>query len=231
VASETDLNLEGARQMRMTDQKLKQGHTYGVHHPGLCQECDLAKFWEDHPVPDKVQAYVELILDELSLHGEDFDETPRRVSEFLRSFRQGDPRTLAELLKTFTETSENVLVVQGNIPFSGLCAHHLVPFMGSAVVGYIPRKRKVGLSKLARLVQAAARIAPSTQEDITNLVADTIHSELEPIGCGVITKATHGCMSVRGVMAPDTWTQVNALRGQFLLNPAAKAEFMEAARP
>lgn len=175
--------------------------------------------------PD-LEGYIEQILHELDLHGEDFEETPRRVATFLRSFRQGDSRSLADLLKTFTETSENVLVVQGDIPFSGLCAHHLVPFAGTAIVGYIPRKRKVGLSKLARLVQAAGRIQPGTQEDVTNLVADTLFRELEPIAAGVVTRAWHGCMSVRGVMAPNTWTVVSALRGQFLLNPSARQEFM-----
>lgn len=169
---------------------------------------------------------IDLQLQALNLEGEDFDETPRRVAAFYRSFRSVDPRTLAELLKTFTETSENVLVIQGGIPFSGLCAHHLVPFQGTAMVGYIPRERKVGLSKLARLVQAAGRIQPSTQEDITNLVADTLHKGLAPLAAGVVTKANHGCMTVRGVMAHGTWTVVSALRGQFLLNPSAKQEFM-----
>lgn len=173
-----------------------------------------------------IEQSVQSILYDLNLEGEDFDETPRRVAAFLRSFRTDGTHTLPDILKTFTETSENVLVVQGGIPFSGLCAHHLIPFMGTALVGYIPRKRKVGLSKLARLVQAAGRIQPSTQEDITNLVADTLFKELEPIGAGVVTRAWHGCMSVRGVMAPDTWTVASALRGQFLLNPAARAEFM-----
>jgi GTP cyclohydrolase IA len=185
----------------------------------------------DQLVNQALESDIKSILKTLQLDGEDFDETPRRVAAFLRSFRTGDTDALASVLKTFTETNENVLVVQGDIPFSGLCAHHLVPFSGTAVVGYIPRKRKVGLSKLARLVQLAARVAPSTQEDITNLVANTLHTELEPIAAGVITKAHHGCMSVRGVMAPNTWTQVNALRGQFLLNPAAREEFMNAARP
>ena len=175
-----------------------------------------------HPLED----YIEGILRKLQLEGEDFEETPRRVAALFRSFRTGDTEGLAGLLKTFSEASENVLVVQRNIPFSGLCAHHLVPFMGRAVVGYIPRKRKVGLSKLARLVQAAGRITPSTQEDITNLVADTVFKELEPIAAGCVTWATHGCMSVRGVMTPDTETVVSALRGQFLLNPSARQEFM-----
>jgi GTP cyclohydrolase I len=184
----------------------------------------------DQLIDQTLEKHIGDILHTLQLEGEDFDETPRRVAQFLRSFRSTDPGQLAEILKTFTETSENVLVVQGDIPFSGLCAHHLVPFSGTAVVGYIPRKRKVGLSKLARLVQLAARVQPSTQEDITNLVADTIHQELEPIGAGVITVANHGCMEVRGIMAHGTWTRVHALRGQFLLNSDARIEFMEAAR-
>jgi GTP cyclohydrolase I len=178
-------------------------------------------------VIDPLEAPLTEVLEILELSGEDFDETPRRVAALLRSFNTGTPRALADILKTFSEAAENVLVVQGHIPFKGLCAHHLVPFDGTAAIGYIPRKRKVGLSKLTRLVQAAGTLVPSTQEAITNLVADVLQDTLEPLGTGVITRSYHGCMSVRGVHAPDTWTKVTALRGQLLLNPHAKSEFLQ----
>jgi len=169
---------------------------------------------------------VRRLLAELGLEGEHFEDTPRRVAAMLRSFRQGSEEDLHKLLKTFTESADNILVVQTRIPFKGLCAHHLLPFFGVAMVGYIPRGRVVGLSKLTRLVQAAGSIQPTTQEHITNLVARTLDEELHPTASGCVTRAVHGCMAVRGVNAPDTVTTASALRGQFLLNPSARQEFM-----
>lgn len=176
-----------------------------------------------------LEEFVRAILSELDLSGEHFDQTPSRVAAMLWSFRQN--HNLAQILATgFEEVDENVMVVQGNIPFKGLCAHHLLPFFGSAVVGYVPNGRIVGLSKLTRLVQAAGELQPTTQEDITNRIVDTISDVLRPIGAGVVTRALHGCMAVRGVHAPNTWTTVSALKGQFLLNPIVRSEFMELAR-
>lgn len=184
---------------------------------------------DERPTADYIWAIlVKLGLDPTSEH---FADTPARVTKMLQSFCQFSEAGLAEVLKAgFSETKDNILVVQSRIPFVGLCAHHLLPFIGRATIGYLPRKRVVGLSKLTRLVYAAGRVQPSTQEHITNLIADTLADTLEPIGVGVITTATHGCMGARGVNAPDTVTQVNALRGQMLLNPQARLEFMEAAR-
>jgi len=178
-------------------------------------------------VESDLEVYIRKILEGLELEGEDFVETPRRVAALLRAFNQRNKAELPGLLKTFSETAESVLIVQTHIPFKGLCAHHLVPFFGTASVGYIPRGRKVGLSKLTRLVLSAGEVEPSTQEAVTNLVVDTLYDTLEPIGAGVVTRALHGCMAVRGVHAPDTWTTVSALRGQFLLNPTVRQEFME----
>jgi len=147
----------------------------------------------------------------------------------MQSFFQYKEADLGEILKAgFEETQDNILIVQRQIPFAGLCAHHLLPFWGTAAIGYLPRRRVVGLSKLARLAYSAGRVSPSTQEHITNLIADTLFDTLEPIGVGVVTNAAHGCMAVRGVNAPQTVTTVNALRGQMLLNPQARAEFMQA---
>lgn len=172
-----------------------------------------------------LEFHIEAILEYLGLRGEHFEETPRRVAALLREFTKGGD--LSEILSTgFSEAKDNILVVLTDIPFKGLCAHHLLPFWGRASVGYIPRKRVVGLSKLPRLVAAAGTQSPSTQEHITNLIADTLFDTLEPIGVGVITSAAHGCMAVRGVNAPSTLTKVSALRGQILLNPTARNEFM-----
>jgi GTP cyclohydrolase I len=176
--------------------------------------------------------HVDSLLGLLNLPEDDhFKDTPMRFSKMLRSFTQYTEEDLANILKAgFEETQDNILVTQRRIPFAGLCAHHLLPFWGTAAIGYLPRKRVVGLSKLARLVGAAGRVSPSTQEHITNLIADALADTLEPIGVGVVTIAAHGCMAVRGVNAPQTVTQVNALRGQMLLNPQARQEFMRATK-
>jgi GTP cyclohydrolase I len=176
--------------------------------------------------PESVEEAVRYVLKKHGLEGEHFEKTPERFARMFAGFNQ--PVDLEAILSTgFEETNDNIMVVQTNIPFRGLCAHHLLPFFGTAAVGYIPRGRVVGLSKLTRLVQAAGTLAPSTQEHITNVVADTLFRTMECIGVGVVTSALHGCMAVRGVNAPRTETRVSALRGQMLLNPTARGEFME----
>jgi GTP cyclohydrolase I len=161
----------------------------------------------------------------LPLQSEEFEETPRRVTDMLLEFRQ--ETDLAAILKRGFENPQatGALVVQDHIPFRGLCAHHFCPFYGRAAIGYIPHKRVVGLSKLTRLVQAAGVQAPSSQEAITNKIADVISDVMEPVGVIVITAANHTCMSVRGINAPGVVTKVSALRGNFLHVPALRQEF------
>ncbi len=190
---------------------------------------DAIKLTLPHPALGHNAHHLLQVLDKYGLRGEHFDDTPMRWAKMFDSFNQ--PHDLVALLKNgFEETNDNILVVQTNIPFKGLCAHHLVPFWGSAAVGYIPRGRVVGLSKLTRLVRAAGELRPSTQESITNCIVDVLFDTLKPIGAGVVSVAVHGCMAVRGVHAPTTETKVSALRGQLLLNPAARAEFFELIR-
>lgn len=177
---------------------------------------------------DLTNVLMKLGLDPTDQH---FRDTPARVAKMLQGFVAHQEEDLGEILKQgFEETEDNILVVQTAIPFKGLCAHHLLPFFGTAAVGYIPRKRVVGLSKLTRLVQAAGTITPSTQEHITNLIANALFETMEPLAAGAVTEALHGCMAVRGVNAPSTKTKVQALRGQFLFNPTARQEFLDAIR-
>jgi GTP cyclohydrolase I len=164
-----------------------------------------------------------------------FARTPQRVAKLLQAYVQ--PVDLAEVLSDGFEDddegeqTDKVLVVQTNIPFMGLCAHHLLPFFGAAAVGYLPRERVVGLSKLTRLVYAAGHLAPTTQEHITNIVADALFAskEIKPRGVAVLTSALHGCMAVRGVEAPATRTITSAIRGDFKDIPALEAKFMDLA--
>jgi GTP cyclohydrolase I len=178
---------------------------------------------------DEVPSGVYGILVNLGLDPDDqhFKGTPERVAKMLQSFVEYTEEDLADLVATgFEETDDDIMVVQTRIPFVGMCAHHLLPFTGTATVGYIPHERVVGLSKLTRLVRAAGRVSPSTQEHVTNLVTNTLHKTLKPLATGTITVATHGCMDARGVLTHGTQTKVSALRGQFMLNPQARSEFL-----
>lgn len=154
-------------------------------------------------------------------------ETPRRYIDFLSEFAQ--PVDLVAMLKQFEyedSGSTGAMVVQTGIPFRGLCEHHLLPFMGTASIGYIPNKKVVGLSKLTRMTQAAGTLRPSTQETITNKIADALHHGIEPLGVMVVTSALHTCMSVRGINAPGVSTKVSAIRGAYIHSQAARQEFL-----
>lgn len=177
----------------------------------------------------KLAAAVQEILDILNLEGRHYDETPNRVARMLLEATQYDGVDLVELMKQGFEEPESKagIVVQNDIPFIGFCAHHLVPFWGSASVGYIPADRVIGLSKLTRLVRAAGQRRPSTQEEITNTVADVLYRGMATRGSAVISTAGHGCMAVRGVHAPQAETTVSAMRGLFRDSESSRAEFLE----
>lgn len=182
-----------------------------------------------------IEEHFTAILDLLGLDpsNQHFLRTPERVSKVLQAYCQ--PVDLQLVLSDGFEDddtgeeakSEKTQVVQTAIPFMGLCAHHLLPFFGSAAVGYIPTKRVVGISKLTRLVYAAGHLAPTTQEHITNLVADALYrsSTIQPAGVAVITSALHGCMAVRGVESPATRTIATAIRGAYTDYPALEEKF------
>lgn len=169
-------------------------------------------------------------LDPESQH---FKRTPERFISVLRTYTQDID--LEGLLKDGfggdEEPDENrsrkTQVIQVPVPFMGVCAHHLLPFFGQAAVGYLPTERVVGLSKLARLVYAAGHLAPTTQETITNLVADTLmdSERIKPRGVAVITSALHGCMAVRGTETPQARTLVTVIRGEYEEVPALEAKF------
>lgn len=175
-------------------------------------------------IAEHIKAVLELLGHDTSNQG--INETPTRVAKFLQEFHQDVD--FHALLKAGFEGQHgpDAMVIQQHIPFRALCEHHLLPFFGRASIGYIPEGRVVGLSKLTRLVQAAGTKRPSTQEFVTNMIADALNDVMTPKGVIVITKAVHTCMSVRGINAPDVETSVSALRGVFLLVPAARAEFL-----
>ena len=133
------------------------------------------------------------------------------------------------ILKTFNDGAEGCgdeIVLVSNIPVYSHCEHHLAPFWGLAHVGYLPNEKIVGLSKFARLVDVYARRL-QVQERMTNLVADAVHTALDPRGVGVIVECRHFCMESRGVHARGSITTTSALRGHFKTLPSLRNEFMQ----
>ena len=118
------------------------------------------------------------------------------------------------------------MVLLTNIPVQSHCEHHITPIIGVAHVAYIPNGRIVGISKLARVVDAYSRRL-QVQERLTNQIADAIHDVLDPVGVGVVITAKHFCMATRGVKMPNVDTTTSALRGVFKTKPETRAEFLE----
>lgn len=154
-------------------------------------------------------------------------ETPSRMSrafeEFFSGYRQ-DPAGI--LQKTFEEIEgyDEMVMLRG-IRFESHCEHHLAPIVGRAWVAYVPRGRVVGISKLARVVDAYAKRL-QIQEKMTAQIANAIDSALQPKGVGVIIKATHHCMTTRGVHKPDTDLVTSRMLGCFRDNPIKRQEFL-----
>jgi len=149
--------------------------------------------------------------------------TPRRVAEMYREVfcgLQADPR---EVLAVGFEEGHQEMIVLRDIPFYSMCEHHLLPFHGVAHIGYIPKGRVVGISKLARVVEILARRL-QLQERLTSQIADTIVEGLRPRGVAVVIQAEHLCMTMRGIKKPGTVVVTSANRGLFR-RMATRAEF------
>ena len=153
---------------------------------------------------------------------ESLRDTPRRVAAAFAELLE--PRSFG--LTTFpNDEGYDELVVARDIPFSSLCEHHLLPFIGVAHVAYLPGDRILGLSKLARVVELFARRL-QVQERLTTQIATWLQQNLAPKGVGVVLEAEHMCMSIRGVRAPGARTVTSALHGGLRDDPRTRAEFL-----
>ena len=164
--------------------------------------------------------------------GEDPDRdglvrTPTRVAAMYADIFGGLHDDPDRHLSVTFEADHDEMVMVKDIPLYSACEHHLIPFIGTAHVAYIPNEdgRITGLSKLARLVDSYAK-RPQVQERLTTQIADEIDRTLEPRGVLVVIEAEHLCMSMRGVRKPGTLTLTSAVRGLFKDNPATRAEVM-----
>jgi GTP cyclohydrolase IA len=158
-------------------------------------------------------------------HDEDVAATPERVVRYLQQMCIAEPFVFT----TFENKGGHEMVIQQGIPFASLCEHHMLPFIGSATVAYIPGKTIVGLSKLARAVKYCAA-GLQTQERVTKAVADMLQQNLQPQGVAVLLKAEHTCMTIRGVRAPGAITTTSYLSGAFMQDARCRSEFLELAR-
>ena len=164
---------------------------------------------------------------------ESLSGTPARVARMYKEeLLEGYNTDIPSLFRTFESDGHDQMIAQTGIEMYSLCEHHLLPFFGYAHVGYIPgaKRRIVGLSKLARVVEAYARRL-QVQERLTDQIATCLQEHLEPLGVIVVVEATHLCMCMRGVESRRSVTVTSALRGAFQFNPAAKAEFLELIGP
>ncbi|MEO2032504.1 MAG: GTP cyclohydrolase I FolE [Planctomycetaceae bacterium] len=152
-------------------------------------------------------------------------DTPARVARMYAEMFGGlhvEPGR--HLHRVFEEQYDEMVLVR-DITFHSMCEHHLLPFIGRAHVGYIPRGRVTGLSKLARVVDEVAR-RPQVQERMTHTIADLIESELDAKGVIVVLEAEHTCMTIRGVRKPRALTLTSAVRGLLKENQSSRAEAM-----
>jgi GTP cyclohydrolase I len=153
--------------------------------------------------------------------------TPERVVRAYEEFFSGYNEDPAEILqRTFEETDGyDEMVVLRDIRFESHCEHHMVPVIGKAYIGYLPDKRVIGISKLARLVEAYAKRL-QIQEKMTAQIANAIQDVLQPKGVGVVIEAAHQCMTTRGVHKPGTTLMTSTMLGHFRTDQKTRREFL-----
>ena len=158
-------------------------------------------------------------------------ETPKRVVDAYKEFFDGYKMNPDEILsKTFEEVEGyDEMVIIKNIRLESHCEHHIVPILGIAHVAYMPNKKVVGISKLARLVDVYAKRL-QIQETLTAQIAETIQRVLDPLGVAVLIDASHQCMTTRGVHKPESSTVTKRMLGVFKTDENIRSEFMELIR-
>jgi GTP cyclohydrolase I len=158
-------------------------------------------------------------------------DTPQRVDKAWQHWTSGYAQDPVNILKVFEDGAEqyNELIVVRGIPVYSHCEHHLAPFFGWATVGYTPKGKIVGLSKLTRLVDCFAKRL-QVQERLTMQIADSFMTHVQPLAVGVVIRCRHMCMESRGIRSPGQETVTSAMLGELQTNLALRTEFLALAR-
>lgn len=151
--------------------------------------------------------------------------TPKRVASMYCELLAGMDEEPTEHLKSVFKEKYDEIVLLRDIPFYSICEHHLMPFIGTAHVAYLPTGVVLGVSKLARIVDSFARRL-QVQERLTEQIADFLMSNLKPQGVAVVLEASHSCMTIRGIKKPGSVMVTSAIRGIFKKDPRSRAEIM-----
>ena len=153
-------------------------------------------------------------------------KTPQRAAKALQFLTQGYDQNVEEIVNDaiFNEEYDEMVIVK-DIECYSLCEHHLLPFFGKCHVGYIPRKKIIGLSKIPRIVDMFARRL-QVQERLTKQIAEALQEVLNPAGVAVVIEAQHLCMMVRGVQKQHSQTMTNVMLGEFRDKISTRTEFM-----
>lgn len=183
---------------------------------------------EDRQEADRIAGHVRGILEALGLDLEDpnLKETDQRVARMYQEMFHGLKEGSEPKITTFpNDENYQAMVMERDLPFYSMCAHHLVPFYGHAHIAYIPTDRILGLSKFSRILEFYAK-RPQLQERITEQVVDYLVQRLKPIGAMVVLEARHLCVEMRGVKKAGALTVTSAIRGSFH-ERAVREEFLD----
>jgi GTP cyclohydrolase I len=182
----------------------------------------------EDPIPDLVESLLVELGEDPERQG--LKATPGRVSRAFRELTDGYGVRVEDVISTavFDQDYDEMVVVK-NITFYSLCEHHMLPFFGTCHVGYLPKGKVVGLSKIPRLVGVFAHRL-QLQERMTREIAEALNGAVAPKGVGVVVEARHLCMEMRGVEKPGGQLITSCMLGTFRRDPRTRAEFLDLVR-